>query len=928
MYTRKVNSLDIGYRVIFILMVVFFFAACENNPAGGPPAVVPPTVPPVVADPTFNTGSADTNVLATASLTISTTTDGATIYYTTDGTDPSITTEGNTRMEYMNPLPFHTLGTGEKTIRAIAVRDGYAASGIVGETFTIRLAGTVTTPTFTTGSEDTNVLAAASLTISTTTDGATIYYTTDGTDPSITTEGNTRMEYMDPLPFQTIGTGEQTIRAIAVRDGYTDSGIVEETFTISLHGTIPTPTFTTGSVDTNVLATASLTIGTTIEGATIYYTTDGTDPSITTEGNTRMEYMNPLPFHTIGTGEKIIRAIAVRDGYTDSGIVGETFTISLAGLVPTPTFTTRSADMNVLTTDSLTISISPSASDATIYYTTNGDNPGLPASERTRYEGAVSFGASSLGVGDHTVMAVAERPGYTTSAPGSMSFTVLRDVDRDNNGLIEIDNLDMLNHIRYNLAGTSYDDEMGDGGLDGGDIGSSVGAPTSRPPNCVDRTTTTNLCGYELTRNLDFAIPAHYASGSVNNAWRPTNTSGTVLIDSNIDMAMNAGFPGFGSNSGETYGLTAIFDGKGYTINNLYMHASTEITNIGLFRVVRSSGIIRNIGLTGINIYGTSANDRIGGLAGYNAGRIIGSYATGKVDAKGGSNDVGGLVGENNNAAIIASHSDVRVLSGTGTGTDEYVGGLVGYNGNTSTITASYSRGKVRNEGGGHVGGLVGGNVVGGTTTSPETPIIRASYSTGNVTADTATNALTKNFGGLVGTNSGIIRASYSTGTVNAGAGGFGRLGGLSGYNTGTISASYSTGAVTGGGGAVSTGGLVGGFTGTSMITQSYAFGTVSPGGNSGDLPHNGSPPTGVTTASGLTAMNSATDAADRWSTTFWNFGNNNENPALVYADYDGGGSAHACSDYPSTIPGTTTTIVCGRTTGNTLVGGAANQGR
>ena len=33
------------------------------------------------------------------------------------------------------------------------------------------------------------------------------------------------------------------------------------------------------------------------------------------------------------------------------------------------------------------------------------------------------------------------------------------DVDDDNDGLIEIRNLDMLYHMRYNLAGTTYDDE-------------------------------------------------------------------------------------------------------------------------------------------------------------------------------------------------------------------------------------------------------------------------------------------------------------------------------------------------------------------------------------------------------------------------------------------------------------------------------------
>ena len=54
-----------------------------------------------------------------------------------------------------------------------------------------------------------------------------------------------------------------------------------------------------------------------------------------------------------------------------------------------------------------------------------------------------------------------------------------------------------------------------------------------------------------------------------------------------------------------------------------------------------------------------------------------------------------------------------------------------------------------------------------------------------------------------------------------------------------------------------------------------------------------------------------------------WNFGDENQNPALVYSDYDGtaGNTYPSCSAAEGlflTIPGTTTQIVCG----TTLVGG------
>ena len=94
-------------------------------------------------------------------------------------------------------------------------------------------------------------------------------------------------------------------------------------------------------------------------------------------------------------------------------------------------------------------------------------------------------------------------------------FTDL-DVDDDNDGLIEIHNLDMFNHIRYNLAGTSYKT-----GTDATD--NRMGAPEAATKNCtratMDGGKSLYLCGYELTRDLDFAEGASYASGSVNNDW-------------------------------------------------------------------------------------------------------------------------------------------------------------------------------------------------------------------------------------------------------------------------------------------------------------------------------------------------------------------------------------------------------------------------
>ena len=400
---------------------------------------------------------------------------------------------------------------------------------------------------------------------------------------------------------------------------------------------------------------------------------------------------------------------------------------------------------------------------------------------------------------------------------------------------------------------------------------------------CTDRTTTTTLCGYELTQDLDFALAADYASGSTNytdNTWRPTNASGTVLTGSAIGNATNAGFPGFGAETGDSdNGFTAIFEGNGHTISNLYSRASdVRERNVGLFRLLETNGVVRNVGV-GANVYGGSeTTDHVGGLVGYNAGTIIASHATGTVKGEAGTRDyVGGLVGYNT-GAITAGYATAAASGGIG-GSDR-VGGLVGYN--TGAITASYATGIA-----------LGGSGIGDRV------------------------------GGLVGTDwNGTIRASYATGNSDGGSDGSDYVGGLVGQNgfSSTITASYATGNSVGGN---RVGKLVGSDSNSAGIRESYAFGSAT--GNT-TFGHAGAHPGGITAATAITADN----AGASWDSTTdntsgaWKF-TSGQAPALRYADYDGTASSattYSCSNYSATIPGTTLRLTCG----SSLLGGSANQ--
>lgn len=134
-----------------------------------------------------------------------------------------------------------TIAQGDNTIVvrgitdvAIAVDDVITLTGNIGCFNAAQIANPtdvtfkVSTPTF--DPESGEVMAGSAVAISTTTEDATIYYTTNGDEP--TTESTV---YTDPITINE----DQTIKAIAVKDGMTNSDVATATYTI-----IVTPTVT------------------------------------------------------------------------------------------------------------------------------------------------------------------------------------------------------------------------------------------------------------------------------------------------------------------------------------------------------------------------------------------------------------------------------------------------------------------------------------------------------------------------------------------------------------------------------------------------------------------------------------------------------------------------------------------------------------
>jgi hypothetical protein len=148
---------------------------------------------------------------------------------------------------------------------------------------------------------------SVSVSISTTTPNASIYYTTNGSTP---TTASTL--YSGPILI----SSTTTLNAIATASGLLPSGTTTGVYTITTQAPAPSLTPAPGSY------TAAQSVTLTDAGATIYYTTNGTTPT-----HNSTVYSGPISV----TATTTINAIGAESGLTDSAVVSGTYTINTSG---------------------------------------------------------------------------------------------------------------------------------------------------------------------------------------------------------------------------------------------------------------------------------------------------------------------------------------------------------------------------------------------------------------------------------------------------------------------------------------------------------------------------------------------------------------------------------------------------------------------
>ena len=331
-----------------------------------------------VALPTITAGGSFTSQ---QTVTIGCTTEGASIYYTTDGSNPTTSTTGKT-IASGSSINI----TKNTTVKAIAVKEGWISSDVVEATYEFNVESPSITPSCTfEGGE------SITISLSCNTNGSTIHYTTDGSDP--TSESaicNGKITLNET----------KTIKAIACKEGWNSSQIVSATYTEKEIVHTPVLSLLPGSYT----STQNNTITCTTEGATIYYTTDGTEPTTSsktiTSGNT-IEI----------TQTTTVKAFAYKEGMTKSSIISETYTFE----VIEPTFNKT----NGLYEEAQTIEISCATEGAKIYYTTDGSEPN---DNSTPYNGPIEIEKTT------TIKAIAYKDGWNPSHITTASYAFLETV--------------------------------------------------------------------------------------------------------------------------------------------------------------------------------------------------------------------------------------------------------------------------------------------------------------------------------------------------------------------------------------------------------------------------------------------------------------------------------------------------------------------
>ena len=314
-----------------------------------------------VVTPTFGTRQVVDGVMvenADSVLNIKTTTADATIYYTLDGSTPTVNS-----LKYENGIKL----TENCTVKAIAVKEDMFDSEMIEaevDWFTVKQPHIAFSGKYVEMSDDT--------------EDAVIYYTIDGTSPDTKSK-----VYQKPFALE----AEQiVVRAIGVKEDWKNSEVSSLTYN-------PGKNYCEAPGITRIAGTNKVQMTTRTEGAKIYFTNDGLNPTISSS------------LYNAETGLEVtenctLKAMAVDSLLYDSEVT--TFVVDWF-----------KADQPVITVDGIFVTITAPKENSRVYYTLDGSEP---TTESTLYEGTLTMKGSG------TIKAIAAFDNFNNSSVAVFNY--------------------------------------------------------------------------------------------------------------------------------------------------------------------------------------------------------------------------------------------------------------------------------------------------------------------------------------------------------------------------------------------------------------------------------------------------------------------------------------------------------------------------
>jgi hypothetical protein len=204
------------------------------------------------------------------------------------------------------------------------------------------------------------------------------------------------------VPLSTVGTIDLTA-SYAGDSLYAPAASAAYAFTASAT-TAVAPAFSPAAG--SYMTPQTVTLASTTPGAQLYYTVDGSTPTVSSNF-----YASAIPVNTSLT----ISAIAIATGFSNSSVAKAAYVIETPAA--TPVFSPPAGTYS----DTQNVTLTSTTAGATIYYTVNG---AAPTTASAQYAGPIAVSASI------TIEAIATAPNFLDSAVVTAAYTIIKPAKR------------------------------------------------------------------------------------------------------------------------------------------------------------------------------------------------------------------------------------------------------------------------------------------------------------------------------------------------------------------------------------------------------------------------------------------------------------------------------------------------------------------